>query len=330
MFFLIKKKKCFALFSGGLDSMLAVVFMQKLGYDVQPIFFSTPFFGPEKAFESAQEIGVELFVHDVTNPHLKMLKTPKYGFGKHMNPCIDCHGLMFREASKLMQKHNVDFLISGEVLGQRPMSQRKDALNAVGKLSEIKDLLIRPLSQKLLADTLPIREGWVKKTEMLDIQGRNRQRQLLMAKEFGIKKFPSPGGGCLLTDSGFSRKLRDVFETEMYKKQYIKFLKTGRHLRISPEIKLIIGRDKVENNVLKNLLTDEITLQSVGIAGPFGVINSTRKLTEIELKLVASILLRYNSKVSEKNEVAFSQNGEIIQKIIVDKMLEEEAANYLV
>jgi len=156
-----KKYRCFALFSGGLDSMLAVLHMHKLGYEVIPIFFETPFFNSKNAKKVAESIGFELMVHDLTELHLEMLKNPRYGFGKNMNPCIDCHGLMFKEAGRLMKEYNVDFLISGEVMGQRPMSQRKDAMNAVGKLSEVKDLLVRPLSQKLLTDTLPIREEWV-------------------------------------------------------------------------------------------------------------------------------------------------------------------------
>lgn len=167
-----KKYRCFALFSGGLDSMLSVLHMKKLGFDVLPIFFKTPFFGSENAQKAAEEIGYHLIIHDITDNHINMLLNPRYGYGKHLNPCIDCHGLMFREAAELMSQYKVDFLISGEVLGQRPMSQRKDALNSVGKLSNVKDKIIRPLSQKLLADTFPIREEWVDKEKMLYIQER--------------------------------------------------------------------------------------------------------------------------------------------------------------
>jgi len=324
-----RKHSCFALFSGGLDSILAVLHMKSLGYRVLPIFFSTPFFGPDKAQETANKIGFDLIVHDLTDLHLKMVENPKYGYGKNLNPCIDCHGLMFHEAGRLMKEYNIDFIISGEVMGQRPMSQRKDALNAVGKLSEIKDLLIRPLSQKLLNDTLPIREGWVIKDEMLDIQGRNRKRQMEIAEKFGIDFYPSPGGGCLLTDPGFTRKLKDLMQYNVMNKRSIEFLKTGRHLRLNDNVKLIIGRNKDENNILSELVKDEIVLQVKNFPGPLGVILSIKKLTNEEINLAGSILLRYNSKVENSAIVQYGKNFELNDEIEVEKMADENVKQYL-
>ena len=324
-----RKHSCFALFSGGLDSILSVLYMKNLGYTVLPIFFSTPFFGPDKAQETANKIGFDLIVHDLTELHIKMIENPRYGYGKNLNPCIDCHGLMFHEAGRLMKEYNVDFIISGEVMGQRPMSQRKDALNAVGKLSEIKDLLIRPLSQKLLSDTLPIREGWVIKDEMLDIQGRNRKRQMKLAEEYGIDFYPSPGGGCLLTDAGFSRKLKDLMLHNMMGKRTIEFLKTGRHLRLNDNIKLIIGRNNNENNILSKLLKDEIVLQAKDIPGPLGIIQSNKKLEIEEIKLAGSILLRYNSKVGNSAIIKYGNNFELNNEIEVEKMAEENVIEYI-
>lgn len=321
---------CFALFSGGLDSILAVLHMQSSGYEVKPIFFSTPFFGHDKVQETANRIGFDLIVHDLTDLYLKMIENPKYGYGKNLNPCIDCHGLMFHEAGRLMKEHNIDFIISGEVMGQRPMSQRKDALNAVGKLSEIKDLLVRPLSQKLLSDTLPIREGWVIKDEMLDIQGRNRKRQMEMAEDFGIDFYPSPGGGCLLTDAGFSNKLKDLMQYNIMDKISIEFLKTGRHLRLNDNVKLIIGRNKNENNILSELAKDEIVLQAKNFPGPLGIIQSKNKLTNEDIKLAGSILLRYNSKVENSAIVKYDKNYELNDEIKVEKMAEENTKQYLI
>lgn len=324
-----KKHSCFALFSGGLDSILAVMHMKSLGYRVLPIFFSTPFFGPDRAMETANRIGFDLIVHDLTDLHLKMIENPKYGYGKNLNPCIDCHGLMFHEAGKLMKEYNVDFIISGEVMGQRPMSQRKDALNAVGKLSEIKDLLIRPLSQKLLTDTLPIREGWVIKDEMLDIQGRNRKRQMIMAGEYGIDFYPSPGGGCLLTDPGFTRKLKDLMQYDIMNKRSIEFLKMGRHLRMNDNVKLIIGRNKAENDSISELAQDEIVLQAKNFPGPLGIIQSIKEVTIKDIKIAGSILLRYNSKVENSAIIQYGKNFELNDEFEIEKMAEENVKQYL-
>ncbi|MEA2096566.1 MAG: tRNA (5-methylaminomethyl-2-thiouridylate)-methyltransferase [Candidatus Cloacimonadota bacterium] len=324
-----RKHSCFALFSGGLDSILAVLHMKSLGYEVMPIFFSTPFFGPDRAQETANKMGINLIVHDLTELHLKMIEKPKYGYGKNLNPCIDCHGLMFHEAGRLMKEYNVDFIISGEVIGQRPMSQRKDALNSVGKLSGIKDLLIRPLSQKLLSDTLPIREGWVIKDEMLDIQGRNRKRQMKMAQEYGIDFYPSPGGGCLLTDAEFSNKLKDLMQYNMMNERSIEFLKTGRHLRLNDNVKLIIGRNNDENNILSELIIDEIVLQAKDIPGPLGIIQSNKKLKREEIKLACSIILRYNSKIENSAIVQYGKNYKLNDEIEVEKMAKENIKQYL-
>jgi len=325
-----KKYRCFALYSGGLDSMIAILHMSKLGYEVLPIFFETPFFSSKRASKTAANIGFELIVHDLTELHLEMLKNPRYGFGKNMNPCIDCHGLMFKEAGRLMKEYNVDFLISGEVMGQRPMSQRKDAMNAVGKLSEVKDLLVRPLSQKLLTDTLPIREGWVKKAEMLDIQGRGRHRQLEMIKEYGIEDYQTPGGGCSLTDVGYSRKLKDSMQHEMMSIKYLNFLKVGRHFRLNEEVKMIVGRNNSDNELLGNIVTDEIVFQSADFPGPLGVVQSKRELAKTEIELAASLVLRYNSKIKEFGKVNYGMNFKLENQIETSKMKPEEAEKLLI
>ena len=310
--------------------MLAVLHMSELGYEVVPIFFKSLFFGPENAKKAAEQIGFELIVHDISQKHLEMLKNPRYGFGKNMNPCIDCHGLMFREAAQLMEQYKIDLIISGEVLGQRPMSQRHDALNAVGKLSQIKDLLIRPLSQKLLTDTLPIREGWVKKEDMLNIQGRGRYLQIEMAEKYGITFYQNPGGGCLLTDAGYSRRLRDLMENDMMEMKFIEFLKIGRHFRISDNIKIIVGRNEKDNDALTSLAVDEIVLQAKDFPGPLGILNSMNQPIEEEIKIAASLLLRYCNKAPETSIVVYGKKFQLQNQIETEKMDPREVEKIII
>ena len=310
--------------------MLAVLHMSELGFEVLPIFFKSLFFGPENAKKAAEQTGFKLIVHDISEKHLEMMQNPRYGFGKNMNPCIDCHGLMFREAAQLMEQYRIDFIISGEVLGQRPMSQRHDALNAVGKLSQVKDLLVRPLCQKLLTDTFPIRAGWVKKEEMLDIQGRGRYRQIEMAEKYGITFYQNPGGGCLLTDAGYARRLRDLMDHDMLKMKFIAFLKTGRHFRISENIKVIVGRNEKDNDALTKLVVDEIVMQAQDIPGPLGILNSMIQPSEGEIEIAASLLLRYCNKAPETAIVIYGEKIQLQQAVEVKKMTALKVKEYLI
>ena len=207
-----RKHKAIALFSGGLDSILSVRYMMSLGFEVQPVFFRAPYLVPDKACESAAKNGLDLIVRDISAEHFALLKNPRYGFGKNYNPCIDCHALMFKTAGLMLGELGADFLISGEVLGQRPKSQMRDGINAVSKASSFADLLVRPLSQRLLTPTLPIREAWIEPDTMLDFHGRSRKRQMFLARELGISYYPHPGGGCLLTDVNFALRLDDYFQ----------------------------------------------------------------------------------------------------------------------
>lgn len=326
----MKKYRAFALFSGGLDSILSTKYMLKLGYDILPIFFKTVFFGPEKAIEIAESNGLKLIVKDITEIYLKMLLNPKYGYGKNMNPCIDCHGLMFQEAGKLMPDYQVDFLISGEVLGQRPKSQRSDALNSVANLSQVRELIIRPLSQKLLPDTKPIKAGWVEKDDLLDIQGRSRARQMHLAKELGVKNYLTPGGGCLLTDANFTQRLQDLLKYKMFTLKNIKFLKYGRHFRLSENTKLIVGRNKQDNDEIANLITDEITLLTKGVPGPLAVLRSHHKLQDIEITRAAGILLRYNNKANPIHPVLIKQHHKVIDEKKVKKFSDKETKEFII
>jgi len=291
----MKTHKAIALFSGGLDSILAVKWMQSKGYAVHPVFFKAPYIFPERAMHYAEKNDITLDVIDVSEEHIKLLANSVYGFGKWMNPCIDCHGFMFKKAAELMPERDADYLISGEVLGQRPKSQRRDALDSVSKLSEVKDLIIRPLSQNLLADTMPIREGWIAKNDMLAVQGRGRAAQLALAKELGIVDFPSPAGGCLLTDRNYCLRLRDLQKYHQDNLQSIELLAYGRHFRLTQEAKLIIGRDEAENETLRHIFQQGIMLEAQDYTGPLGFI--TGKLNYETLDLALSLFILYHPKV---------------------------------
>jgi len=312
----MKTHKAIALFSGGLDSILAVKWMQSKGYAVHPVFFKAPYLLPERAINYAAKNAIDLEVIDVSEEHIKLLNNPVYGFGKGLNPCIDCHGFMFKKAAELMPYRDADFLISGEVLGQRPKSQKRNAMNNVSKLSGVKDLIVRPLSQNLLPDTLPLREGWIAKKDMLSIQGRGRLAQLALAEELGIVDFPSPAGGCLLTDRNYCLRLQDLKKHQQDDLHSINLLAYGRHFRLTEEVKLIIGRDEAENETLKNIFREGLMLQAQDYMGPLGFI--TGKLNFATLDLALAIFILYHPKVpkSANIEVWRISNKQIIGQMI--------------
>jgi tRNA U34 2-thiouridine synthase MnmA/TrmU len=253
----ILKVKAVALFSGGLDSMLSAKLMLSLGVDVECVVFETPFFSAHKARTAAGTIGLPLTVIDLTAPHLLMLKAPRYGYGKNMNPCIDCHTLMLKRAGEHMEATGADLIITGEVLGQRPMSQTKQSLLLVAKHSGYGDMILRPLSAKLLPETKPEREGKVDRTRLFDIQGRGRKIQIELARHFGIANYTPPAGGCLLTDPNFSRRLRDLFEHQPdFRTRDIELLKLGRHFRIPEGGKIIVGRNRSDNEAMQSLIAE--------------------------------------------------------------------------
>jgi len=279
--------KAICVFSGGLDSMLSAQIIRSQGIEVVGFFFKTPFFTPEKAIRSAQLIKLPLKIVDITEEHLKILKNPKYGYGENMNPCIDCHALMFKCAGKIMEQEGADFVISGEVLGQRPMSQNRKALQIIAEESGLGRLLLRPLSAKKLPVTIPEERGWVKRELLLDIHGRSRKPQLELAKKYGITDFPSPAGGCLLTDRTFSKRLKDLIELKKdFDIRDIELLKLGRHFRIDKTTKVIVGRNKKENQMLKDLYRKEdVLLEPKGIPGPVVLLTGDKSEKNIQLAL---------------------------------------------
>lgn len=323
------------LLSGGLDSMLAAKVLMEQGVEVTGITFISNFFGATKGLAAAKQLGIPLIAYNIAPQHLAMVKSPKYGYGKNMNPCIDCHAMMLREAKEIMEgkemvlanpdgsikavAQNYDFVATGEVLGQRPMSQNKDALGIVAKYSGIGDNLLRPLCAKLLDETAPEKAGKVDRNKLLDISGRSRKRQVELAAQFGLKDYPSPAGGCLLTDPGFSEKLKELFDswpdcsggdTELIKRGRVFWL--AREIGSTTEkVLLVIGRDKEDNEALQKMAkSGDIIVELVDEIGPTALIrtnNAGLNIGKLEFELIIPEVINHDrlklAEVKTKEEV---------------------------
>ena len=286
--------RAIGLLSGGLDSILAVRLLADQDVEVLAVSFVTPFFGSERAERAAAALGVPFRAVDITEPHLEMVKHPKHGYGRNMNPCVDCHALMLRTAGGLMEAEGYDFLFTGEVLGERPKSQNRTALDVVARESGYPDLVLRPLSAKLLPETRPERDGLVDRERLLDIQGRSRKRQMALAETYGITDYPTPAGGCLLTDPGYSRRLRELLaRCPDAPADDVRLLAVGRHLRLAQDTKLVLGRNQAENEKLEGLLRPgDVKLLVRGFPGPTGLL---RGPADQELRrLAGAICARYS------------------------------------
>ncbi|EPG0796202.1 ATP-binding protein [Campylobacter coli] len=267
--------KALALFSGGLDSMLAMKLITAQGIEVKALNINIGFGSTSDKSEimkkRAAMVGADFEMIDVRNSYLQeVLFNPQYGYGKHFNPCIDCHAFMFKTALAMLKEENASFIITGEVLGQRPMSQRSDAMAKVKKLAlDEEDLILRPMCAKNLPLTKPEREGWVDREKLEGISGRSRKRQLELAAKFGLEDFESPGGGCLLTLDSFAKKIRDFIEFDKdMQVNDAQLLKYGRHLRLPNGAKMIIGRNELENTLLKGLKTPKYEVIEQGLKTP--------------------------------------------------------------
>ena len=323
------KVRALGLMSGGLDSMLAVRILLDQDIEVTGISFETPFFGAEAAQKAADQIGIPLRIIDIGASHLEMLKNPKYGYGSQMNPCIDCHALMLREAGEIMKAEGFDFLCTGEVLGQRPMSQRKDALRSVDKLSGYSGYILRPLSAKLLWKTIPEELGKVDRQRLLDIQGRSRKRQMALAADYEIEEYPSPGGGCILTKAGFAARLRDLLATQKnVGLQEVELLKWGRHLRLPSGRRLVVGRIHADNLKLQELAGEkDLLLRVEGVPGPTGLLAA--ETTQQEVELAAEIVAAY-SDAETGEEAIVEVSGKEGREIAVKTLAKEEFRDLLI
>ena len=307
--------KAVGLISGGLDSALAVKVIRLQDIDVFGIAFITPFtqeFRDSFLQRLAQNLGIEIKIVDISEEYLDLIKNPKFGFGKNLNPCIDCHIFMLKKAKEFMLEYKANFIISGEVLGQRPMSQNKPALRKIEKEAGLEGLLLRPLSARLLPPTVPEQNGWVERSRLFEFQGRSRKPQIELAKQLGLAGFSQPAGGCLLTDPGFSRRLKDLLTYQPeFNLDDIQLLKLGRHFRLSPQAKLILGRNQEENQRLISFVKNgTFILEPVDIPGPTGILNPVR---EELLELTATILASHCDRNTEQVSILIKgKNGERI------------------
>lgn len=302
--------KGLGLLSGGLDSILAALTLRRQGVEIACVAFVTPFFGADKALKTAQALDFPLRVEDIGEVHLEMLKAPRYGYGKNMNPCIDCHALMFRLAGRMMEEEGYDFLFSGEVLGQRPMSQNLSALRAVANYSGYPERVLRPLSARLLPITSMEEAGLVDRERLLDIQGRSRRRQQELAAAWGVTDYPASGGGCLLTESSFSGRLRDLFaHRPQADVTDVELLKVGRQFRLSPQAQLAVGRNQSDNEAIKQLVRpSDILIRADNFSGPLGLVSGDAGAEE--LAAAGAIIATYGKGKSEATVRVLLQQAE--------------------
>jgi tRNA-specific 2-thiouridylase len=310
--------KAIALLSGGLDSTLAAKVVIEQGIELEAVNFLTVFctcthrgescLASQKAVNS---LAIPLRVLNVSDEYLDVVKHPKHGYGSHMNPCIDCRIFMLKKAKAYMKDTGASFIVTGEVLGQRPMSQRRDAMHLIEKEADLEGFILRPLSAKLLPATVPEKQGWVSRERLLDIQGRSRKPQLKLADHFGIQDYPCPAGGCLLTDPGFSVRLRDlILHHSDFSLNDVHLLKMGRHFRLSAEVKLVVGRNEEDNQKIETFSqTEDILLKVSHFPGPLSLLRG--KHHDGDIDRAAEITAHYSkAKDLGKIEVTYKAKDE--------------------
>lgn len=294
--------KAIGLLSGGLDSQLAVRLMLRQGIEIVAVHFRTIFCrctpkgcGRSNASKVATQLGIPYVEFDNTKEFLEILKNPPHGYGSGMNPCIDCRILMFKKVKEYMDQIGAGFIVTGEVLGQRPMSQHRKAMELIERESGLAGLIVRPLSCKLLPRTIPEINGWIDRDKLLGHSGRTRKVQMELAEEFGMKDYPCPAGGCLLTDPQFSKRLKESFQHNEDTIDDIKLLMIGRHFRILDRMKLVVGRNEMENKQILNLSRNgDILIEPVEVPGPTSLLRGkTNNKIDDYLRLVLSICARY-------------------------------------
>ena len=325
-----KKKKVVALLSGGLDSQLAIKMMQEQGFDVSAVAIKTPFCdfdcGRGCGFEireRADDLDVNLKTVYLGDEYIEMLKHPKHGIGAGFNPCIDCRSMMFDAAKKHMEEIDAEFIISGEVLGQRPMSQHAPALRTIENESNLVGKIVRPLSAALLPETDPEKDGLIKRENLGMIRGRTRRDQLDMAKKYGIENPPNAGGGCLLTEPQFGIKAKDLFShTKNPTINDIDLLKIGRHFRLDEQTKFIVGRNKDENEMIKAIaLPGDILLEAKDFVGPVSILRGSNPKKHI--KFASSVTLRYSDAPDYEKAIVSVQDNDLVEEISSESAEEE-------
>lgn len=332
--------KAIALISGGLDSTLATKLIQGLGIELICLNTVSPFCLCNHRSSSgcfhgvslvAKELGLKLISINVSEEFLKIVKKPKHGYGSNLNPCIDCRILLFKKARGLLQKEGASFVITGEVIGQRPMSQKLSTMRLIEKEAGLEGLVLRPLSAKILEPTVPEKEGWVPREKLLAINGRGRREQIELAGRWGINDYPCPAGGCLLTDPQFCNRLKDLMKYGEFNLNNIQLLKLGRHFRLSDTAKLIVGRNEQENTRLLSLAdsNDYLFMAGDNVAGPtsLGRGRLSKELVELSCGITSHYCDRNGQEYIDIAYKRFSEKENRITKALpVEK---DKFINYL-
>lgn len=333
-------RKAVALISGGLDSLLAAKLIQEQGILVEGINFYTGFCveghthairkqdkdKPKRnnALWVAEQLGIKLHIVDIVEEYKDVVINPKHGYGANLNPCLDCKIFMVQKAHEWIKKHDFDFIITGEVMGQRPMSQLKKKLPVIAAESGAEDLLLRPLCALNLPPTRPETEGWVEREKLHSITGRSRKPQIALAKQFGFEDFAQPAGGCcFLTDQSYAVKLQDLWDNrgqKRYELDDIMLLKVGRHIRPSKAFKLIIAREEGETRFLSGYKGQFQSIKTISHAGPFALVEG-QQLDQQQIELACAITARFSQgRDADSVELTFSDQARATQQVHVKPM----------
>ncbi len=340
----MKKPVALAMLSGGLDSMLATKIIQEMGIEVKAINFYTGFcmieqkrrlglkdkkggYIQNESLAAGANLSVPVDLVDISADYSEALLNPRHGYGSAMNPCIDCRIYMLKNAKKLIQEGQADFVVTGEVIGQRPMSQHLRALNIIEEESGLQGLIVRPLSAKVLAPTIPETKGWVKREQMYAIKGRGRKEQIALAQKFGIQNYPQPAGGCcLLTDQNFSERLKDYLNNEFItdkdlSAEKVILLRTGRHFRINKNLRIVVSRNEAESRLLEPYKQHGWAYSIPAGPGPLTI--TLGEPSSGEHEMIASITARYSDlRTQAKVEVLCSGHGRQ-DKLVVQPWTDE-------
>ncbi len=318
-----KDVKAISLMSGGLDSTLATKIIMDMGIQVIAVNFTSPFCTctsrhkkelgcKNEALKVSQELGVRIRLVPKGKEYISLIRNPKYGYGSAINPCIDCRIFMFKKAKEIMIEEGASFIITGEVLGQRPMSQRRDTILRIERESGLEGLIIRPLSASHFEPTVFEKEGVVDRSNLLNIEGRSRIVQIKLAEKYNIVDYPCPAGGCLLTDERFAEKLKDYFAHNTDDDDYVRqmeLLKIGRHFRLPDGTKIIVGRSEYENERLIILNRGENYIVESEFPGPVGLLCG--EATDENVAFIINVLKRFNNKLPDKPEFILSKGDEV-------------------
>ena len=319
-----------SLLSGGLDSSLAICVLRAQGLHVEAVAFDSPFFHTAAAKRAAGSLGETLPVADFTADIVALINDPPHGFGGCLNPCIDCHARMLRRAGEMMTQMGFDFLATGEVLNQRPMSQNRRSLQIVAADSQYADHIVRPLSAQLLEPSGPEQRGVVDRQKLLGLHGRSRQPQMALAKEYNLRDYPSPAGGCLLTESGFCRRLQDLLAHEgTGDVRRLHLLRVGRHLRLPGGATCIVGRNREDNEQLAALaLPTDVLLRTVNVPGPTLLLPGGA--SDADLALARGICAKYGDRRGDATAtVVRVTRGEAAEEATAEPLARETFAAWV-